>query len=61
MNQVYTMKPSSRVDGVPLKQQEIHVLRGQKEMPACASGKQPGMGQRRQKGASSEVKIPVRP
>jgi hypothetical protein len=41
MNQVYTMKPSSRVDGVLLKQQEIQVLRGQKEMAACAGGKQP--------------------
>src|SRR5438874_8865544 len=35
MDQVYTMKPSSRVDGVPLKQQESLVLRGQKEMAAC--------------------------
>jgi hypothetical protein len=49
MIQVYTMKPSSRVDSVQLKQQENMVLRGQKEMAACIGGKQPGVAQRRLK------------
>src|SRR5437868_12757130 len=51
MNQVYTMKPSSRVDGVPLKQQESLVLRGQKEwLPA--QSKQPAGGPKAVKAAS---------
>jgi hypothetical protein len=42
MNQVYTMKPSSRVDGVPLKQQENLVLQGDKRkwLPAQTAASQ---------------------
>jgi hypothetical protein len=41
MNQVYTMKPSSRVDGVLLKQQESMVLRDKRKwLPAQAASSQ---------------------
>jgi hypothetical protein len=47
MNQVYTMKPSSRVDDVLLKQEESMVPQGKRKWLPAADGKQPEVAQRR--------------